>query len=78
MALKTNVKIFRSRTEIKGGPGGPWPPQNISAVATVNLYSLLCQYFRITDRYSMLLCRVYLIQFLPVTSLGSSLGLFTS
>ena len=24
-----------------GGPGGPWPPQNISAVATVNLYSLL-------------------------------------
>ena len=24
-----------SRTEIQGGPGGPWPPQNISAVVTV-------------------------------------------
>ena len=26
-----------SRTEIQGGPGGPWPPQKFSIVVAVNL-----------------------------------------
>ena len=36
----TSEVFSYARTEIQGGPGGPWPPQNISAVAAVNLYSL--------------------------------------
>ena len=59
----------------RGVQGGGHGLQNFSAVATVNLYSLLCQYFRISDRYSMPLYWVYLIHSLPFISLGSSLGL---
>ena len=34
-----NVKP--ARTEIQGGPGGPWPPQKFSVVAAVSLYSFI-------------------------------------
>ena len=32
---------FEARTEIQGGPGGPWPPQKFSIVVAVNLYSFI-------------------------------------
>ena len=32
---------LKSRTEIQGGPGGPWPPQKFSVVAAVSLYSFI-------------------------------------
>ena len=31
----------KPRTEIQGGPGGPWPPQKFSVVAAVSLYSFI-------------------------------------
>ena len=42
---------LESRTEIQGGPGGPWPPQKFSVVAAVNLYSFTILVFQ-----NMFLC----------------------
>ena len=64
----------RSRTEIQGGPGGPWPPQKFSIVVAVNLYSFISiSEYQISTPFSY----VYLVQFLPFISLGSHLAVFT-
>ena len=49
MALPGGEK--KARTEIQGGPGGPWPPQKFSVVAAVNLYSFTILVFQ-----NMFLC----------------------
>ena len=64
----------KSRTEIQGGPGGPWPPQKFSIVVAVNLYSFISiSEYQISTPFSY----VYLVQFLPFISLGSHLAVFT-
>ena len=67
--------LFFSRTEIQGGPGGPWPPQIFSIVAAVSLYSFI----RISDyQIGTPFSNVYLVQFLPFISPGSPLAVCTS
>ena len=64
-----------ARTEIQGGPGGPWPPQKFSIVVAVNLYSFISiSEYQISTPFSY----VYLVQFLPFISLGSHLAVFTT
>ena len=41
-----------SRTEIRGGPGGPWPPQSFSEFAAVNLYFFIIPVFKYIFRKS--------------------------
>ena len=60
-----------TRTEIQGGPGGPWPPQKFSVVVAVNL----CSFISISEyQIGTLFSYLYLVQFLPFISLGSPLG----
>ena len=64
-----------ARTEIQGGPGGPWPPQIFSIVAAVSLYSFISiSDYQIGTPFSY----VYLVQFLPFISPGSPLAVCTS
>ena len=66
--------ITDPRTEIQGGPGGPWPPQKFSVVAAVSLYSFIS----ISDyEIGTPLSYVYLVQFLPFINLGSPLAVCT-
>ena len=59
-----------------GGSRGPWPPQIFSIVAAVSLYSFISciSDYQIGTPFSY----VYLVQFLPFISLGSSLAVCTS
>ena len=67
--------LLASRTEIQGGPGGPWPPQKFSVVAAVSLYSFISiSDYQIGAPFSY----VYLVQFLPFISLGSPLAVCTN
>ena len=62
-----------SRTEIQGGPGGPWPPQKFSVVAAVNHYSFIILVFQNINQIGTPCTHVYLVQSLPFISLGSLL-----
>ena len=69
----SKVKV-NTRTEMQGGPGGPWPPQKFSVVAALSLYSFISiSDYQIGTPFSY----VYLVQFLPFISLGSPLAVCT-
>ena len=73
LARNNLVCSSQTRTEIQGGPGGPWPPQKFSIVA-MNLYSFISiSEYQISTPFSY----VYLAQFLSFVSLGSPLAVFT-
>ena len=73
--LRCKMVNSQSRTEIQGGPGGPWPPQKFSVVAAVNLCSFISiSEYQIGTPFSY----VYLVHFPPFTSLGSPLVVCTN